>query len=131
MSYEVPDEYAHTARYLSASIVLLASTLRPSFHLLISHLLVHTSSQQNLPFIQNITRVDPNGAIAHPEKAEICRKEGMGPGLQENVPAGTHVGLRLQEHYTIFVAGYKTLKRVQEATGFKELTLGLKMHSYV
>jgi hypothetical protein len=129
MSYEVPDEYAHTARYLSASIVLLASTLRPSFHLLISHLLVHTSSQQNLPFIQNITRVDPNGAIAHPEKAEICRKEGMGPGLQENVPAGTHVGL--QEHYTIFVAGYKTSKRVQEATGFKELTLGTKMHSYV
>jgi hypothetical protein len=129
MSYEVPDEYAHTARYLSASIVLLASTLRPSFHLLISHLLVHTSSQQNLPFIQNITKVDPNGAIAHPGKAAICLAEGMGPGLQENVPAGTHVGL--QEHYTIFVAGYKTSKRVQEATGFKELTLGTKMHSYV
>ena len=71
----------------------------------------------------------PNGAIAHPEKAEICHKEGMGPGLQKNVPAGTHVDL--QEHYTIVVAGYKTLKRVQEATGFKELTLGSKMHSYV
>jgi hypothetical protein len=47
----------------------------------------------------------------------------MGPGLKENVPAGTHVGLN--EHYTEYVFGYETTKRIQEATGYKLLTIGM------
>ena len=71
--------------------------------------------------------MDWNGAIAHPEKAATCLAEGMGPGLQENVPEGTHVGL--QDHYAEYVYGYETSKRVQEATGFKLLNIGMSMHT--
>jgi hypothetical protein len=81
---------------------------------------------QNLPFINNITKSDWNGAIAHPEKADICLAEGMGPLRQENVPAGKHVGQNI--HYTDYSYVYQTSKRVQEATGFKLLTIG--MHVY-
>ena len=67
--------------------------------------------------------MDWNGTLAHPEKAATCLEEGMGPGLKENVPAGTHVGLN--EHYTEYVFGYETTKRIQEATGYKLLTIGM------
>jgi hypothetical protein len=81
---------------------------------------------QSLPFINNITKSDWNGAIAHPEKADICLAEGMGPGLQENVPAGKHVGQNI--HYTDYSYAYQTSKRVREATGFKLLTIGTHVY---
>ncbi len=102
--------------------------LRPS--VLTSNLLKYkmiNQPPQRLPFINNITKSDWNGSIAHPEKFDICLAEGMGPGLQENVPAGKHVGQNI--HYAEYVYGYETSKRVQEATGFKLLNIGTSMHT--
>jgi hypothetical protein len=46
----------------------------------------------------------------------------MGPGLAENVPEGTHVGQNV--HYTDYSYSYETSKKIQDATGFKLLTIG-------
>ncbi|KAL7483469.1 hypothetical protein ACHAW6_009115 [Cyclotella cf. meneghiniana] len=76
----------------------------------------------NLPFINNVTKDDWTGAAANPEKAAICAAEGLGPGLSEHVPEGTHVGQNM--YYTDYSYSYETTKRIQEATGFKLLTIG-------
>ena len=65
------------------------------------------------------TKGDQNGA--DPEKATICKDEGLGPGLNETITPGTQVAKN--EHYTIHVGSYNTSKRIQEATGYKMLTM--------
>ncbi|KAL7504604.1 hypothetical protein ACHAXN_002206 [Cyclotella atomus] len=76
----------------------------------------------NLPYINDITKTDWNGKIANPESTDVCLAEGMGPGLAENVPEGTHVGQNV--HYTDYSYSYETSKKIQDATGFKLLTIG-------
>lgn len=76
----------------------------------------------NLPFINNITKEDKFANEAHPEKNETCLNEGMGPGLEENIPEGMHVGQNV--HYTDYSYSYKTTQQVQKATGFKLITIG-------
>jgi hypothetical protein len=83
------------------------------------------SPRQNLPFINNVTKVDWTGATANPDKAAICAAEGLGPGLSEHVPEGTHVGQNV--HYTDYSYSYETTKRIQDATGFKLLTIGTEV----
>lgn len=46
----------------------------------------------------------------------------MGPGLAEHVPEGTHVGQNV--HYTDYSYSYETSKKIQDAAGFKLLTIG-------
>lgn len=77
----------------------------------------------NLPFINNITKEDKFANEAHPEKNETCLNEGMGPGLEENIPEGMHVGQNV--HYTDYSYSYKTTQQVQKATGFKLITIGI------
>lgn len=81
------------------------------------------STCKNLPFINNITKEDKFANEAHPEKNETCLNEGMGPGLEENIPEGMHVGQNV--HYTDYSYSYKTTQQVQKATGFKLITIGI------
>ena len=71
--------------------------------------------------MNKVTNSDQNGVIANSDKAATCQAEGLGPGLTENVPAGTQVGQN--EHYTLKSGSYITSKRIQEATGFKTLSM--------
>ena len=77
---------------------------------------------QTLPYINDITKDDWNARKANPNMTEVCRAEGLGPGLQENVPNGTHVGENV--HYTDYSYSYETSDQVRDATGFKLLTIG-------
>jgi hypothetical protein len=97
----------------------LLPACKPFF--LLAFIVCFLSPPQNLPYMNGVTKVDQNGLTADPEKATICKDEGLGPGLTETITPGTQVAKN--EHYTIHVGSYNTSKRIQEATGYKMLTM--------
>lgn len=70
----------------------------------------------------DITKTNWNGQLTNPNSTKVCEAEGRGPGISEHVPAGTHAGENI--YYTDYSYEYDTSKQIQDATGFKHLTLG-------